>query len=189
MERKLVVNAYVSLDGVAEDPVGMEDSGLGNWTAGFGRGPRGEQIVVDELFRSEVVLIGRRTYEGFAPVWPHVTDETGFAERLNSMRKYVASTTITDPKWNNTEVMPDALAGVPKVKAEGGGDILVYGSAGLVHPLMRAGLVDELHLMMYPTVLGRGGRLLPDDYASRLELIEDVELGGGIVDLRYRVAS
>lgn len=189
MDRKLVVSAYVSLDGVAEDPVGMEDSGLGNWVGGFSRGPRGEQIVLDELFRSDVVLLGRRSYEGFAAVWPTLTDETGFSERINSMRKYVASTTLTRADWTNTTVMSDALTGVAEVKAEGGGDVLIYGSAGLVHPLMRAGLVDEVHLMMYPTIVGRGGRLLPDDYSSRLELLGDVELGDGIVDLRYRLAS
>jgi dihydrofolate reductase len=189
MDRKLVVSAYVSLDGVAEDPVGMENSGLGHWVEGFTRGPSGDRLMIDELFRSDVVLLGRRTYEGFAAVWPTVTDETGFAERLNSMRKYVASTTLERAGWANTTVMPDALAGVPELKAEGGGDVLVYGSAGLVHPLMRAGLVDEVHLLVYPTILGRGGRLLPPDYSSRLALVESLELGDGILHLRYRPAS
>lgn len=189
MNRTLVVNAYVSVDGVAEDPVGMESSGLGNWTAGAERGLRGDQIVHEELFRSDIVLLGRRSYDGFAAVWPSLTDETGFADRINAMPKVVASTTLERADWNNTTISRDAVTDVAALKAEGGGDILVYGSAGLAADLFRHGLVDQVHLMMYPTVLGRGGRLLPTDWTSRLELIDAEKLEGGIVDLQFRVSQ
>lgn len=186
--RRLVVSAYVSADGVSEDPVGMEDTGLGNWTGGVTRGPRGDAIVHEELFRSDIVLLGRRTYDGFAAVWPAVTDETGFAARINRMRKVVASTTLERADWNNTTVSRDATTDVAALKSEGGGDILVYGSARLAGDLFRSGLVDEVHLMMYPTVLGRGGRLLPAEWASRMHLVGVEQLGDGILDIRYRIA-
>lgn len=190
MIRKLVVSAYSSLDGVVEDPVGLEDSGLGNWVGPFDRGPKGDELMHEELFSADIVLLGRRTYDGFAPVWPHVEDETGFAARLNSMPKYVASRSLSDATWDNTTIIgDDVLAEVRKLKSEGDGDILVYGSPGLVHDLVRGGLVDVIHLMVYPTVLGRGTRLLPDGWSSRLDLDSVTELGTGIVSLRYLVSA
>ena len=187
MPRKLVVSQYVSLDGVIEDPVGMEGSGLGDWTGPFQRGPEGDKFKIDELFASDAVLLGRVTYDAFAAVWPTVKDEAGFADRMNSMPKYVPSRTLADAAWNNTTIWRGDVADeVRKLKAGGDGDILVYGSAALVHALVEHDLVDEFRLMVYPTVLGRGKRLFPDGVKLGLALEESKQLGSGIVLLRYR---
>src|SRR5690606_41010182 len=126
MARKLVLSCYTSLDGVVQDPVGMEDSGLGNWTGPFNRGPEGDRIMQEELEAADIVLLGRTTYEGFAAVWPSVDDPAGFARKMNAMRKYVASNTMKRAEWNNTSVLSDDVVGaVKRIKAEGGGDILI----------------------------------------------------------------
>ena len=190
MTRKLVLSCYTSLDGVVQDPVGMENSGLGNWTGPFSRGPEGDRIMQEELAAADIVLLGRTTYEGFAAVWPTVDDPAGFARKMNSMRKYVASNTMKQAEWTNTSVLADDVVGaVRELKAEGGGDILIYGSAGLVHTLLPQGVVDEVRLMIYPTLLGRGTRLFPSDYAATLELKAIRPLGSGIVHAEYRFAT
>src|SRR5436305_1286336 len=112
---------------------------------------------------SDVLLLGRRTYEGFAQAWPAITDEAGFADRMNSMRKVVVSSTLERPEWTNSTVLAgDPVEGVRALKAEGGGDILLAGSAQLAHTLAPAGLVDEYRLMVFPVVLGAGKRLFAD---------------------------
>jgi dihydrofolate reductase len=186
MPGRLVVTEYASLDNVIEDPVGMEGSSLGDWTGPFKRGPEGDRFKHEELFASDAVLLGRRTYEGFAAVWPTVEDETGFAERMNSLPKFVASKTITTADWNNSTVLRGNLADeVISLKDQTARDILVYGSAAVVRALMSRGLVDEFRLMVYPTILGRGKRLFPDGTKAALRLVECKELGSGIVLLRY----
>jgi dihydrofolate reductase len=186
MPGRLVVTEYVSLDGVIEDPVGMEGTGLGDWTGPFERGPEGDKFKHEELFASDALLLGRRTYEGFAAVWPTVKDETGFAERINSLPKFVASKTIRKADWNNSSVLEGDLADeVRSLKDGSAGDILVYGSVAVVHALMPHGLVDEFRLMVYPTILGRGKRLFPDGVKAALRLVECKQLGSGIVLLRY----
>jgi len=186
MTRKLVVSAYVSLDGVVQDPVGMENSGLGNWIAPFKRGPEGDEVMRQELWAADVVLLGRTTYEGFAAVWPTVNDPADFANRLNAMPKYVASNTMRRAEWNNTTVLSgDVVGAVRNLKAERGGDIIVYGSAGLVHSLLPHGLVDQVHMLIYPTVLGRGTRLFPASYAGTFQSSQVDRLGGGIVNAVY----
>jgi dihydrofolate reductase len=186
MPGRLVVTEYVSLDGVIEDPVGMEGTGLGDWTGPFERGPEGDKFKHEELFASDALLLGRRTYEGFAAVWPTVKDETGFAERINSLPKFVASKTIRKADWNNSTVLGGDLADeVRGLKDGSAGDILVYGSAAVVHALMPHGLVDEFRLMVYPTILGRGKRLFPDGVKAAPRLVECKQLGSGIVLLRY----
>ncbi len=190
MTRKLVLSCYTSLDGVVQDPVGMENSGLGNWTGPFNRGPEGDRIMQEELEAADIVLLGRTTYEGFAAVWPGIDDPAGFARKLNSMRKYVASTTMKQAEWTNTSVLSgDVGSAVQKLKSEGGGDILVYGSAGLAHTLMPAGVVDVVRLMIYPIVLGRGTRLFPADYGATLELKRIRSLGSGIVHAEYLLGA
>jgi dihydrofolate reductase len=190
MSRRLVVTQYISLDGVIEDPVGMEGSGLGDWTGPFQRGPEGDAFKIAELFASDAVLLGRVTYNAFAPVWPTVTDETGFADRINTMPKYVPSRTLTVADWNNTTLWcGDVAEEVRRLKAETGGDILVYGSAALVHSLVKDDLVDVFNLMVYPVVLGRGKRLFPEGSKLDLGLEESKLLGSGIVLLRYRRSS
>jgi dihydrofolate reductase len=187
MPRKLVISQYVSLDGVIEDPVGMEGSGLGDWTGPFKRGPDGDTFKVAELFAADAVLLGRVTYEAFAPVWPHVKDETGFADRINAMPKYVPSRTLSEAEWKNTTIWRGNVAEeARRLKAAGEGDILVYGSAGLSHFLMREGLVDAINLMVFPTVLGRGKRLFADGVGLSVALDEVRAFDDGIVLMRYR---
>jgi dihydrofolate reductase len=158
---KLVVTEFVSIDGVFEDPGGAEDYEHGGWTFEYNRGEDGDKFKLDELTESQVQLLGRRTYEGFAKAWP--SREGPFADKLNSDPKYVVSNTLTEPAWQNTTVISgDVVEGVSKVKDETDGTILVAGSGALVRTLLAADLVDELRLMVFPTVLGRGERLFPD---------------------------
>ena len=190
MTRKLVLSCYTSVDGVVQDPVGMENSGLGDWTGPFTRGPEGDRIMREELEAADIVLLGRTTYEGFAAVWPTVDDPAGFARKMNSMRKYVASNTMKHAEWTNTSVLAEDVVGaVQELKAEDGGDILIYGSAGLVHTLLPHRVVDEVRLTIYPTVLGRGTRLFPSDYTATLELKAIRPLESGIVHAEYRFAT
>lgn len=182
---KIIATQYISLDGVIEDPVGMENSGLGNWTGPFSRGPEGDKFKDDELRDAAGVMLGRRTYEGFAAVWPVVKSD--MADRMNALPKYLASRTITQPEWNNTVSLGEDLVGsVRRVKDSVEGNILIYGSASLCHALISAGLIDEFALMVYPVVLGRGIRLFPGGVKIELQPIESRRLGGGIVLLRYR---
>ena len=190
MARKLVLSCYTSLDGVVQDPVGMENSGLGNWTGPFSRGPEGDRIMHEELQAADVVLLGRTTYEGFAAVWPGLDEPAGFARRINSMRKYVASNTMQQADWSNTTVLSgDVASAVHDLKVEGGGDILIYGSAGLVHTLLPHGLIDVVRMTIYPTVLGRGTRLFPEGYASIFVLMQITPLESGIVHAEYARAT
>ncbi|CAN7434882.1 dihydrofolate reductase family protein [Neorhizobium tomejilense] len=189
MTSKIIVSQYISLDGVIQDPVGMENSGLGDWTGPFTRGPHGDRFKHAELFSVSAVLLGRTTYDGFAAVWPRVKDEEGFADRINAMPKFVASNSLSDAAWNNTTVLSgDVVAKVRALKETLDGDILIYGSAGLVHSLMPAGLIDHYNLMVYPTVLGRGTRLFPQGYSlGQLVFIDALPFNDGIVHLRYAV--
>jgi dihydrofolate reductase len=184
--KKIIASQYLSLDGVLEDPVGMEGSGLGNWTGPYARGSKGDAFKHAELFACGSVLLGRRTYDGFAAVWPTIDDEAGFARQINTMPKYVVSTTLETAEWNNSTIIDkDVVERIQALKSEPGGDMLVYGSAMLLHTLMRAGLVDQYNLMIYPTVLGRGIRLFPSDWNASLTLNESIEFDSGIVMLGY----
>jgi dihydrofolate reductase len=190
MSRKIIVTEYMSLDGVIQDPVGMENSGLGDWTGPFSRGPEGDKFKLDELFGCDAILLGRATYDAFAAVWPAVKDDNGFAERMNSLPKFVASKTLQRAEWNNTTIFSaDPVEQIRALKRQPGGDILVYGSTALVHSLMSHDLIDRYNLMIYPTVLGQGERLFVHGYASILILEESRRLGSGIVLLRYRLKS
>ena len=190
MTRKLVLSCYTSLDGVMQDPVGMENSGLGNWTGAFNRGPEGDNVMHEELMQADIVLLGRTTYDGFAAVWPSVDDEAGFGRKMNSMRKYVASNTMKQAEWANTSVLSgDVASAVRELKSGSGGDILIYGSAGLVHALMPHSVIDEVRMMIYPVVLGRGTRLFPANHASTFELKQVKPLGSGIVRAEYLVSA
>jgi dihydrofolate reductase len=158
---RLVVTEFVSVDGVFEDPGGAESYEHGGWTFEYDRGQEGDKFKLDELMEAEVQLLGRVTYEGFADAWP--SREGPFAEKLNNDRKYVVSTTLEDPTWQNTKVISDDVVGaISALKEETKGTILVAGSGTLVRTLLAAGLVDELRLMVFPTILGRGRRLFPD---------------------------
>jgi dihydrofolate reductase len=165
---KLVVTEFVSLDGVFEDPGGAEDYEHGGWTFEYDRGDDGNKFKLDELMDAEVQLLGRKTYEGFAAAWP--SREGPFADKLNNDPKVVVSTTLKDPAWQNTTVVSEDVVGaISKLKDDTEGSILVSGSGTLVATLLGAGLVDELRLMVFPTILGRGRRLFPDGI-DRLKL-------------------
>jgi dihydrofolate reductase len=173
------VTEFVTLDGVMEDPGGAEkdDNGFGGWAFKFDRGEAGDRFKLDELLEADAQLLGRVTYEGFAKAWPSMTDEQGFAEKMNSMPKYVVSSTLTDPEWDNTTVI--ALDDVEQLD----GTLLVAGSNQLVQGLFERRLVDELRLVLYPAVVGRGKRLL--DVPVEFELVS-AEPSGQVVLLHYR---
>jgi len=184
---KIVVTEFVSLDGVMEDPGGAEDYHHGGWTFEFDRGEEGNKFKLDELFEAEAQLLGRVTYEGFAAAWPEREDPGGFAERMNSMPKYVVSSTLSEASWNNTTILdgelPDAIA---KLHREIDGTILVAGSAQLVQGLLEHDLIDELRLMVFPVVLGEGKRLFGDVSAKKpLRLTDSKMVGDGVGILTY----
>jgi dihydrofolate reductase len=174
---KLVVTEFISVDGVFEDPGGAESYEHGGWTFEYDRGEEGNAFKLDELTSAEVHLLGRVTYEGFAAAWP--SREGPFADRLNNDPKYVVSSTLTEPTWQNTTVLSgNAAEQVAKLKDETQGVILVAGSGTLVQALLAADLVDELRLMVFPTVLGRGKRLFPEGIERlKLTLVESRTVG------------
>jgi len=185
---KLVVTEFMSVDGVMEDPGGGEPYERGGWAFKFDRGQDGDRFKLDELMAADAQLLGRVTYEGFARAWPSMTDEVGFAEKMNTMPKYVVSSTLSDPEWENTTVLSGDLASeVSGLKERYSGDILVAGSARLVQGLTSEGLVDEYRLMVFPTVLGLGKRLFADtSEALRLKLSESRPVGSdGVLVLTY----
>ena len=160
---KIVVTEFVTLDGVMEDPGGSEGTPGGGWAFKFDRGPDGDRYKLDELMDAEAMLLGRVTYEGFAQAWPGRDDEQGFAKRMNTMAKYVVSSTLERAEWENTTILSgDPATEVAELKRTVDGNILVAGSTSLVHALHDAGLVDEYRLMIYPAVLGGGKRLFRD---------------------------
>jgi dihydrofolate reductase len=152
---RIVVTEFMSLDGVMEEP---------RWTFQFDRGQEGDKFKYDELFASEALLLGRVTYQGFAQAWPSMgTDD--FGKRMNSIPKYVVSSTLADADaaWGDTTVIrSDAAAEIAKLRAQPGGDLLVEGSAQLVHTLIQHDLVDEYRLLVFPIILGGGKRVFPD---------------------------
>jgi dihydrofolate reductase len=164
--RKLVVTEFISLDGVMEAPGGDDGYVHGPWTIPFWS----DEIAAykqEELFAADAQLLGRRTYEGFAAAWPERTGDA-FSDHINSMKKYVVSSTLTSADWQNTEIIRgDMATEVAALKEQDGKDIIVAGSATLAHGLLEAGLVDELRLAIYPLTLGVGKRLFPD--GSRLD--------------------
>ncbi|GAA5063887.1 dihydrofolate reductase family protein [Haladaptatus pallidirubidus] len=188
--RKVVVSEYVSLDGVMEAPGGEEGYKHTGWTFKFDRGPEGDEFKLEEVLASDILLLGRVTYEGFAAAWPSRDDE--YADKFNSMDKYVVSTTLEEPlEWNNSTVIGESVADeVSKLKQEPGGDILVHGSAQLVQTLMEHDLVDEYRLMTFPIVLGSGKRLFGETSdTTTLQLVDTETVGSGIVILTYEPAQ
>jgi dihydrofolate reductase len=184
---KLVVTEFMTLDGVIEDPGGSEGTERGGWAFAYERGEEGDQFKLDELMTADAQLLGRKTYEGFAAAWPSRTDEGGFSDRMNSMPKYVVSTTLGRPEWQNTTVIGgDLRAEVERLKDEYEGDILVAGSAQLVRSLLHEGLVDELRLMVFPVVLGAGRRLFEDGADRRSFQLAETRQTGEVAILTLR---
>jgi dihydrofolate reductase len=186
---RIVVTEFVSLDGVMEDPGGSENFEHGGWSFEISRGEEGDTFKLDELSSSDALLLGRVTYEGFAEAWP--SREGEFADKFNSMPKYVVSSTLRDPDWNNSTVLGgDVGEEVGKLKQEQAGDIVVHGSAQLVQALLEHDLVDELRLMVYPVILGSGKRLFGETSEKKpLRLVDSKLVGDGVAILVYEPAT
>lgn len=173
---RIVVTTFTSLDGVVQAP-GGEDFKYANWTFDFDRGEDGEKYKNDEALGADALLIGRKTYEGFAAAWPNYEGE--LADKYNTMPKYVVSTTLTNPAWTNTHVIP--FSQVATLKTDVPGEIQVPGSIQLAQSLLAADLVDEIHLMTFPVILGTGRHLFgetPDK--TRWKLTQSETFGEGI---------
>jgi dihydrofolate reductase len=177
---RIVVTEFISLDGVIEAPGGGEDFKHGGWTFDIDRGDEGNQFKLDETLSSAALLLGRRTYEGFAAAWPERDGE--FADKLNTMPKYVVSSTLRDPAWANSTVLDgDLVDEVTRLTKEQDGDIVVHGSAQLVQALVENDLLDEFHLMVFPVVLGAGTRLFGETTdKKRLQLSSSTVVGDGV---------
>ena len=185
---RIVVTEFVSLDGVMEDPGGSEDFKYGGWSFEFPRGEEGDKFKLDETLEAEALLLGRVTYEGFAESWPSRSGE--FADKFNSMLKYVVSSTLAEPDWNNSTVLRgDVKEAVAKLREQLDGDIVVHGSAQLVQFLLEHDLVDELRLMVFPVVLGDGKSLFGHTSEKKpLRLADSKTVGEGVAILVYQAA-
>jgi dihydrofolate reductase len=189
MPGRITVTEFVSLDGVMEAP-GGEDFKYPGWSFEFDRGDDGNQFKLDETMAADALLIGKRTYESFAGAWPNREGE--FADKFNGMPKYVVSTTLGEPDWNNTTVLDsgDATAQVRKLKQEFDGEIQVPGSHRLVQELIEADLVDQINLMVFPVILGTGKRAFEETPDRRTyKLRESKVVGEGVLVVVYDRAA
>jgi dihydrofolate reductase len=181
--RKVIASIYATLDGVVEAP------GEDGWSIPY-FDEEAQSFAYGQLFASDALLLGRVTYEGFAQAWPKMTDEEGFADRMNSLPKFVMSRTLDRADWNNSTVIRGGLAEeVARLKQQPGQDILVYGSGQLVKGLIHEELLDELRLWVHPVVQGRGRRLFDDGLATTLKLADVKPLRSGVVILAYQPAE
>jgi len=184
---KIVVSDYVSLDGVVQDPAGDEGFRVGGWVGLLKDRPELNRLALDEALGTEALLLGRRSYEWFAARWPSRSGE--LADRLNSLPKYVVSTTLAHPDWNKSTLLKgDVLHEVSKLKHELKGEIVVPASFQLVHTLMEHDLVDELRLKIFPVVLGAGERLFGETSDKKpMRLLNARTIGNGIAYLTYEL--
>jgi dihydrofolate reductase len=184
---KIIISENISLDGVVQDPTGEEGFRHGGWWGKVGNKDREERakVLLGEALGAEALLLGRRSDEQFAARWHSRSGE--LADRLNSLPKYVVSSTLEEPKWSNSTVLKgDVVNEVSKLKQKLNGDIVVYASIQLVHTLMEHDLVDELRLMIYPVVLGAGERLFGETNNKRpMHLVQDQTVGDGLAFLSY----
>jgi len=182
---RIIVTEFVSLDGVMEAPGGGEDYKHAGWTFEINRGDEGNKFKLKETFESEAILLGRVTYEGFAKAWP--SREGEFAEKLNSMPKYVISSTLKKADWNNSTILSGrVIEEVTKLKKKLKGSIVVHGSAQLVQTLVANDLIDELRLMVFPVILGSGKRLFGQmDQKKSMKKISSQTVGDGVEILIY----
>jgi len=184
---RIVVTEFVSLDGVMEDPGGAEGYKYGGWTFEFARGEEGDNFKLDETRATEALLLGRKTYEGFAAAWP--SREGEFADLFNSMPKYVVSSTLENPEWKNTTVLR-SVDDIPELKEATDGDLVVHGSAQLAQALIDRDLVDELRLMVFPVVLGSGKPLFGATTDKKTyKLVDSKAVGDGVAIVTYERAS
>ena len=183
---KIVVTEFMSIDGVVEDPGGAEDYKHSGWSFEISRGEEGDQSKLDETVETDALLLGRITWQGFADAWPQREGE--FADKFNNMPKYVVSGTLTDATWRNSKIVgaydPDAIR---SLKEEVDGDLYTSGSATLVRAMLEDGLIDGLHLFVFPLTRGTGPRLF-DEGASpkKLSLEASDRYDNGVVYLNYR---
>jgi dihydrofolate reductase len=179
---RIVITEFISLDGVIEDPGGAEGFRHGGWTFEFTAGPDGDKFKLEETLGAEALLLGRVTYDGFAAAWPTMEGTGEFGEKMNGMPKYVVSSTLEDPSWNNSTVLRgDPAETVARLKDEVDGELLVAGSAQLAQALIDADLVDEIRLMVFPVVLGTGKRLFgATGDKKRMTLTRTQALGDGV---------
>ncbi len=182
---KIVVSDNVSLDGVVQDPAGDEGFRVGGWVGLIKDRPGLTKLALDEALRTEALLLGRRSYEWFAARWPSRSGE--LADRLNSLPKYVVSSTLENPEWNNSTVLKgDVLNEVSRLKHELEGEIVVPASFQLVHTLLEHDLVDALRLKIFPAVLGAGERLFGETSDKKaMRLVDTQTVEGDIVFLTY----
>ena len=186
---RIIVTEFMSLDGVVEDPGGSEDFRHGGWSFEISRGEEGDRFKLTETLEADGLLLGRVTYEGVAEAWP--SREGEFADRFNTMPKYVVSSTLQDATWTNTTVLDgDAAQAVARLRETFDGDLVVHGSAQLVQLLIEHDLVDEVRLMVFPVVLGSGKRLFADTSEKKtpLRLTESKVVGDGVTILVYEPA-
>ena len=182
--RTLIVTEFISLDGVIEAPGGEEGYQHTGWTFDIEQDPTMYDFKLEEAREVEALLLGRRTYEGFAGAWPERDGE--FADKFNSMPKYVVSSTLTAPAWNNTTVI--GFEDVAALRDGEGGPIQVAGSGTLARALHKAGLVDQWNLMVFPVVLGSGKRLFAASGKKPLTLTDAKTVGAGVQILTYERA-
>jgi dihydrofolate reductase len=190
MSARIVVTEFVSLDGVMEAPGGEPDFKYPGWSFEYDRGDDGNQFKLDETMAADALLIGKRTYESFAGAWPGREGE--FADKFNTMPKFVVSTTLGEPDWTNTTVLDsgDATAQVRKLKDEFDGELQVPGSHRLVQELIEADLVDQINLMVFPVILGTGKRVFEEQPERRnLRLADCKVVGDGVAVMVYERAS
>ena len=185
---KVVLSEFLTIDGVVQDPGGGEEFERGGWQAPFFDEDL-DRYAQEILFESDALLLGRVTYEEFAQAWPGVTDDHGFADRMNSMPKYVASTTLTDPlEWNARLIRGDVAEEVRKLKRDH--NLLVNGSGRLARALMDHGLIDEFRIWIHPIVLGAGRRLFTEGVGTMGLRLEDMRrTTKGVVILSLGVAG
>jgi dihydrofolate reductase len=189
--RKVVASTFVTLDGVFEDPGGAEGFDRGGWSFKYvGRSDDDQKYQGDLLTETDALLLGRVTYEGFAKAWPSMTDGGWYAEKMNSMPKYVASSTLDKAEWNNSTVIKgDVAKEVARLKQQPGQNILIFGSGELVNSLLQHELIDELRLLVHPVVLGRGKRLFNEGPPVGLMPTDARVFGSGVVLTVYEPAA
>ena len=178
--RRIVVSEFVTLDGIIEAP---NEWSMSYWNDDIG------QFKYEELFEAEALLLGRATYEDFAAAWPNMVEETGeFGVRMNSIQKYVVSTTLDRAEWTNSIALRD-LDEVAKLREQDGNSLLVGGSATLIQDLIKRDLVDDYRLLVYPIVVGKGKRLFAEGTKTDLDLVEARDIGSGVTAMRYQRAE
>jgi dihydrofolate reductase len=185
---RIVISENITVDGVVEDPAGVEGFRLGGWVGRVGDRDRegAAKVLLNEHLDAEALLQGRRTFEFLAARWPSRTGE--LADRMNSMPKYVVSSTLEDPDWNNSTVLRgDVVSEVSNLRKNLNGEIVVAGSLQLVRTLIEHGLVDELRLMVYPVVLGAGARLFDERSGEKSVRLLDTRTVDDLAYVTYEI--